>query len=159
MRHLPSGLIFGRQFLIAAKLTLDTSTGLGSFRRRIVGRTKKFSGRIFSPAEDELQIANNADPYTRLPDSTQELDPVVTEIKAMKFPGIQSEDVRSDFRALLLEYRGLFRGVGLIADEEFRINLKPDTDIMRLSQKGEKNLLEKKKLNKSGLKNIQRQES
>lgn len=32
-------------------------------------------------------------------------------------------------------YSGLFRGVDLIADEKYKINLKPDTDIMRLSQK------------------------
>ena len=64
-----------------------------------------------------------------------DLDPIITEIKGMTFPGITSPDVRSDLKALLLEYSGLFRGVGLIADEEFKINLKPDTDIMRLSQK------------------------
>ena len=46
-----------------------------------------------------------------------DLDPIITEIKGMNFPGITSPDVRSDLKALFLEYSVLFRGVGLIADE------------------------------------------
>lgn len=42
--------------------------------------------------------------------------------------------MRSDLKALLTEYCVLFRGVGLIADKEFKFNLKPNTVILRLTE-------------------------
>lgn len=59
------------------------------------------------------------------------LDPVITEIKALEFSGIQIQDL-GHLRATR------FKGVGLIADEDFGINLKTDTDIIRLNPKPEK---------------------
>ena len=81
LRHLPSGVILGRKFLIAVKLNLDPSTGLGSFRRRIDGKFKENSGKILTPAEDLLQIMDSNGSGYDTSGHHSDLDPLITEIK------------------------------------------------------------------------------
>ena len=72
-----------------------------------------FSGQILKGALDLLQIHDSADPSVEVSTPvTTELDPVLTEIKAIKFPAIKNREVRSDLRTLLFEYSGLSEGWG-----------------------------------------------
>ena len=49
----------GQKILDSSQVNLDPSTGLGSFRNRIDGKIKEFSGNILTPAEDLLQIMDS----------------------------------------------------------------------------------------------------
>ena len=153
LAHFPAKFILGRKFLIASGMTLDCAHGHGSFKRREGTGTRVYHGDISShgppitdpnyctpenAAKSTDTVLDITDSDSAVTDPAKSADPIVREIENMEFPAITDPSLREELRALLYEYADLFRGVGVVKDEEFSIQIKPDVDIMKLNQKKRK---------------------
>jgi hypothetical protein len=96
MRTLPSGILIGRRLMLRLKMSLDFSSGVGSFSADTPQGPRIFSGRILhdsSGALEQVEVIYETD----LEDAIRELD----------LQEFGDEKAQKAFRTLFLRYRVL----------------------------------------------------
>lgn len=124
--NLPSQFIVRRKFIISVGMNLDALSGTDKFSSTIGGKENIFSGPIISHPETFANVEEA--------EAIEEED-VDQAIRDMEFPALTNKALKEKLRAVLVKYSFLFKGVGLVKDEEFTIKLKPGVNIESFSQK------------------------
>lgn len=107
-------------------MNINGYSGEGYFIRDVNGEKQKFSGPITTKEENAQTIEEAA--------AIEEED-VDQAIAEMDFPAILDQEAKTRLRSTLTKFAHLFRGVGLVKDEEFEIKLIPGVDPLTFSQK------------------------
>jgi transposase InsO family protein len=119
MHHLPSQVLIGRRFLIKHHVKLDFGTMQGHFQKNVRGTTVRYKGKLSAETVEAVEeTAKIADADVR------------AAIEGLDLSDM-GEDA-NDFRAMLFRHEAVFKGLGLATGEQFRINVPPDFDVMKL---------------------------
>jgi hypothetical protein len=119
MHHLPSQVLIGRRFLIKHQVPLDFGRMQGHFQKLVRGTIVRYKGKLGTETVEAVEeTAKNAEADVR------------AAIEGLDLSDMGEDAI--DFRAMLLRHEAVFKGLGCATGEQFRINVPPDVDVMKL---------------------------
>jgi hypothetical protein len=124
MRTLPSGILIGRRLILRLEMSLDFSSGVGSFSADTPRGLHTFSGRILhesSGALEQVEIIYEVN-----------LENAICELNLQEFG---DEEAQKSFRTLLLRYRDLFSAkTSTVPGFEFGLDVEEGADLTKLNR-------------------------
>jgi hypothetical protein len=124
MRTLPSGILIGRRLMLLLKMSLEFSSGVGSFSADTPRGPRIFAGRILhdgSGALEKVEVIYEAD----LEDAIRELD----------LQEFGDEEAQKALRTLFLRYRDLFSAkTSTVPGFEFGLDAVEGADVTKLNR-------------------------